>query len=498
MSLKKLSGETLVYGLSSILGRLLNFVMVTPFITRVLSEDEFGQISNLMFWVALLIALLVFRMDTALFRFASRGDYDPQAVFRRTQWLVLGLTLGLIVPLLWFPDWFGGVIQAPADTLYIQLFLITVAFDALSMVPQARLRLQQRAWFFVAVNLGNVVVNVALLYYLLLYLPEYQSDYFNPDFKIGYFFVALAVASAIRFLILILDNVLTSSRRKQEEQLLDAGLSPEQGEGSAPSYRKLLSYSLPLTVVSLAGIANFLVGPSILVGYDEALSGYFGAALRMAVFLNLFVTAYQYAAEPFFFRQSSKDLATADRTIYADAMRAYGIVAALASTGILLGLPWLQLFIGPQVRPGLVVLPIILAANYCFGIYSNLSIAYKLTDKTMLGALIAVAGSVFAVGGPLLFSARYGLYAPAVGMLACFLVMCALAYLVSRKYFPVDYPFGRILLYVVIAAIACWLGTFSGALWWRILLLLITVAAMGLLEWRWLVRTFGRGTAGAT
>ncbi|WP_116107477.1 lipopolysaccharide biosynthesis protein [Lewinella sp. IMCC34191] len=488
MSLKKLSGETLVYGLSSILGRLLNFVAVTPFITRVLSDDEFGQISNLMFWVALLIALLVFRMDTALFRFASRGEYDPQAIFRRTQRLVLGLTLVVIVPLLSFPAWFGEVIQAPSDTLYIQLFLITVAFDALSMVPQARLRLRQRAWFFVAVNLGNVVVNVALLYFLLLYLPEYHPDYYNADFKIGYYFMALAVASALRFFVLMADGLFRTRIKEQQEGGADAR--------GVPSYRRLLGYSMPLTVVSLAGIANFLVGPSILVGYDEALSGYFGAALRMAVFLNLFVTAYQYAAEPFFFRQSSKDLATADRTIYADAMRAYGIVGALASTGIILGLPWLQLFIGQQVRPGLVVLPIILAANYCFGIYSNLSISYKLTDKTMLGAGIAVIGSVFAVGAPLLFTARYGLYAAAYGMLACFLVMCALAYLVSRKYFPVDYPFGRLGLYVLIAAITCYLGTFSEAMWWRILMLVVSVGAVGLLERKWLLRTFGRGAAG--
>ncbi|MGB3800158.1 MAG: lipopolysaccharide biosynthesis protein [Lewinella sp.] len=490
MSLKKLSGETLVYGLSSILGRLLNFVAVTPFITRVLSDDEFGQISNLMFWVALLIALLVFRMDTALFRFASRGEYDPQAIFRRTQWLVLGLTLIVITPLISFPAWFGGVIQAPANTLYIQLFLVTVAFDALSMVPQARLRLRQRAWFFVAVNLGNVVVNVVLLYFFLLYLPEYQPAYYNPDFQIGYYFVALAVASALRFLVLMIDSFFNG---RAQEQGRDVPTS-----GAAPSYRKLLAYSMPLTVVSLAGIANFLVGPSILVGYDEALSGYFGAALRMAVFLNLFVTAYQYAAEPFFFRQSSKDLETADRTIYADAMRAYGIVGALASTGILLGLPWLQLFIGAQVRAGLVVLPIILAANYCFGIYSNLSIAYKLTDKTMLGAGIALIGSFFAVGAPLVFTARYGIYAPAFGMLACFLVMSGLAYLVSRKYFPVAYPFGRLLLYVIIAGVTCYLGTFSEAMWWRILLLLLCVGAVGLVERQWLLRTFGRGAAGGT
>ena len=486
MSLKKLSGETLAYGVSSILGRLLNFVLVTPFITRVLDEDEFGQINNMIFWVAILIALLVFRMDTALFRFASRGEYDPRAVFRRAQWLVGGLTVGVILPLILLPAWFGRVIEAPPDTTYVQLFLLTVAMDALSMVPQARLRLQQRPWLFVLVNLGNVAVNVALLYFFLLYLPSTDSAYFDPDFRIGYYFLAMAIASGFRLAVLLLHGLFN----KREP------VATETRKG-APGYAQLLGYSLPLTVVSLAGLANTLVGPSILVHYDETWASDFGAAMRMGVFLNLFITAYQYAAEPFFFRQSSQDLATADRTIYADAMRAYGIVATLASAAILLGLPWLELFLGADKRGGLVILPVILAANFCFGIYSNLSIAYKLTDKTMLGGLIALVGSLFAVVGPMLFAARYGIWAPAVGMLLCFLVMCALAYGVSQRYFPVRYPFGRILLYVLIAAAACLAGTLSEAMGYRLLLLALAVGAVGLLERRWFVRTFGRGTAGA-
>ncbi len=482
MSLKKLSGETLVYGLSSILGRLLNFALVTPFITRVMTEGEVGEVGNLMFWTALLIAALVFRMDTAVFRFASRGDYDPAAVFRRAQRLVLVLTVLIVGPLLLASDRIAELLEAPSATTYVRLVLVTIAFDALSAVPLARLRLQQRAWFFVAVNLGNVVVNILLIYLLLYYLPAALPGEFLPTFRVGYYLIAIAAAAGLRYLALLVD-----------------GLRQQQGSGDAsvPSFRRLLRYSLPLTVVSVAGIANALVGPSVLMTYDDGVAGYFTAALRMAVFLNLFVTAYQYAAEPFFFRQSGADLATADRAIYADAMRAYGIVGTVASAAILLGLPWLQYFIGPDVRPGLIVLPILLAANFLFGIYSNLSIAYKLTDQTFLGGLIAVVGSVFAVGGPLLFTERYGIYAPAWGMLACFLVMCVLAYFVSRRYFPVAYPFGRLLLYAGAAAGVCLLGTLSHHLLWRGFLLLALVCLLALIERNWLRRTFTGGTAGA-
>ncbi|MCP9236410.1 lipopolysaccharide biosynthesis protein [Lewinella sp. JB7] len=492
MSLKKLSGETLVYGLSSILGRLLNFALVTPFITRVMTEGEVGEVGNLMFWTALLIALLVFRMDTAVFRFASRGEYDPRDVFRRAQRLVIVLTCAVIGPLLAFSDPIAELLEAPRAATYVQLVLITIAFDALSAVPLARLRLQQRSWFFVAVNLGNVVVNILLIYFLLYYLPSYAPDYFEPSFRVGYYLISIAAAAGLRYLVLLLDGFRQPRSAARGDLLDDLSTTVR-----APTLRRLLRYSLPLTVVSVAGIANALAGPSILIDYDDALAGYFTAALRMAVFLNLFVTAYQYAAEPFFFRQSGADLATADRGIYADAMRAYGLVGTLGSAGIILGLPWLQYFIGPDVRPGLVVLPILLAANFLFGIYSNLSIAYKLTDQTFLGGVIAAIGTVFAVGGPLFFTARYGIYAPAVGMLLCFLVMCILANLVSRRYFRVDYPFGRLLVYAVLAVGACLLGEQSTALWWRVLLLLALVAALGLMERKWLRRTFTGGAAGA-
>ena len=481
MSLKKLSGETLVYGLSSVLGRLLNFALITPFITRVLEEGEVGEIGNLMFWTALLIALLGFRMDTAVFRFASRGDYAPSAVFQRTQrvvWLMLGLVL---LPLLLFSDRIAAWLAAPAATTYVRLVLLTVAFDVLSAVPLARLRLQQRAWTFVAVNLGNVAINILLLYGLLYILPTYFSERFESSFRVGYYLLTVAVAAGARYLVLVVDGL----RQRH----------PAAGAQEAPSMRRLLRYSLPLTVVSVAGIANTLVGPSTLLRYDDAAAGYFTAALRMAVFLNLFVTAYQYAAEPFFFRQSSRDLATADRRIYADAMRAYGLVGAVACAGILLVLPWLQYFLGADLRPGLVVLPILLAANFFFGIYSNLSIAYKLTDRTFLGGGIALVGSVFAVGGPLLFTARYGIYAPAVGMLLCFLVMCGLAYLVSRRYFPVDYPFGHMLVHGLIAVGAVLLGQYSGALAYRGAVVLLFLLTLGLFERRWLLQTFRRGGA---
>ena len=521
LTLRKLGTETLIYGLSNILGRLLNFVLVTYFISRLMSDVEFGIVGDLMFWTALLIALLVFRMDTAVFRFASRAEYDGGAVFRRAQtWVIGGVVLvagGLLLAAPWVADW----VNYPDRVVWVRLVLFTVAFDVLAMVPLARLRLENRAWTFVAVNLGNVAINIVLIF-LLLYVWRWNADWvaehwglrYDPLHQVTYYLVSIMAASAFRYLVLLIDGL----RRRETK------------EGAAPTLRTMLNYSTPLTVVAVAGIINFLVAPAILKYYNGGAmednlgwSGQFNAAIKLAVVLNLFITAYTYAAEPFFFRQAGKNLATADKTIYADATRAFGIVGALASAGILLYQPWLELMVGPGVRKGLVILPVLLAANFFFGLYSNFSIAYKLTDKTILGGAIAATGSVIVLGGSILFTRTYSIYAPAVAMLVCFIVMCGLAWWVSRRYFPVDYPLGRILLYLLLTGAAVWLGAElspyqplthdpnftldptipfvdsvfrpdvgagAGAIAVRTAVFLTLLLALTGLEWNWLRRTF--------
>ena len=494
MSLKKLGGETIVYGLSSILGRLLNFVVATYFLLQLMSRAEFGVVGDLMFYTAFLIAFLVFRMDTVVFRFASREEYDPAAVFRKAQKWVLTSSVVVLGGMLLFSSSLADALQYPDRVPYVWLVLVTVGFDALSAVPLARLRLEQRPWFFVVVNLGNVVVNI-LLFFLLLYVWRWNSDWtaanwgvaYEEGYQVGYYLLCVALASAFRYLLLLADGVRRYGFR-----------NPTTGELGAPDFRTYFSYSFPLTVVAIAGITNFLVAPSIIKFYhggtvteNLAFAGDFSAATKLAVLLNLFVTAYNYAAEPFFFRQVGKDLAQADKTIYADAARAYSLIASLASAGILLFLPWLELLIDEDNRGGLYVLPALLAGNFFFGLYSNLSVAYKLTDKTIYGGGIAVIGSVIVVGGSMFFVREYGIIAPALAMLTCFVVMCFLAWLVSRRFFPVEYPWGRIAIYAVLASGAVYLGDVAqDAMLVRGAIFVALLVALGLMERNWIRRTF--------
>ena len=500
MSLRKLGTETLIYGLSNILGRLLNFVLVTYFITRLMSSEEFGVVGDLAFWTGWLIALLVFRMDTAVFRFASRGDYSARAVFRRTQaivWALVGIIGGGLAV---FGEQLADWLKYPDRVVYVYLVLATVAFDALSAVPLARLRLAERAWFFVAVNLGNVVANIVLIYLLLYVVPNNVESFerltgirYVQTYRVGFYLASVAVAAGLRYLVLLID---AWARPRVGAEVLDDRVV----EDSAPSLATLFNYTAPLTLVSAAGIFNALAGPTLIKLYLDAgdgsttdslyYSGQFSAALKLAVILNLFVTAYNYAAEPFFFRQAGRDLATADRTIYADATRAYAIVGSLAAAFILLFLPWLQLLIDEGERQGLYVLPILLLANLLFGLYANFSVAYKLTDRTLLGGGTAAAGSLLLLGFTLATIESLGLRAPAYGMLVCYLLMCALAYWISRRYFPVAYPIGRIVVYILLCGIAVHLGMTNEAFWWRLLLLVLLLVAFLGLEYRWARRAF--------
>jgi O-antigen/teichoic acid export membrane protein len=490
MSLKKLGGETIVYGFSNILGRLLNFVLVTYFITRLMSAEEYGVVSGLMFYTALLIVVLVFRMDTAVFRFASREEYSTATVIRTAQRFVTIAVVVVLGGMLLFAqplaDWMGY----PERVMYVQLVLVTVAFDALSAVPLARLRLEQRPWYFVFVNLANVAVNM-LLIFLLLYVWRWNADWvtehlgftFDVRYQVGYYLLCMALAAAFRYLLLLVDGL----RRYGKES------------GPSPGLRTMLVYSLPLAIVGVAFIVNTLIAPELIrlyhggtIAENLAPAGLFGAAMKLAVFLNLFITAYNYAAEPFFFRQVGKDLKTVDRTIYADAMRAYVLVATLASAGILLFLPWLERFLDAEERAGLYVLPLLLAANFFFGLYSNLSVAYKLTDKTVYGGAIASFGSLIVILGGVLFIPVYGIMAMAWSMLACFVVMSFLAWLVSRRFFPVDYPWARIALYTGLASLAVLGGGAQDAMWVRIAIFVALLSLFALLERRWVERTFLR------
>jgi O-antigen/teichoic acid export membrane protein len=529
MSLKKLTGETAIYGLSSVLGRLLNFVLLTPFLTRpeVLTKEQFGVVSELFFFTAFCIVLLVFRMDTVVFRYASSSAFSARIVCRKAQQFVWVLVVVFTLFGLTQADWIADWMQYPDRVIYIQLFVLIVAFDALSAVPLARLRLNNRPWFFAGVNLFNIAINLVLVYLLLYWVPRWHEanvegfDWYERRWHIAYYFGAVLVAGIARYLLLVGEQLLGATKKTKpatlsvkgatdpsstvvrendsqilRPQLIGSSQGNEKSEAdaaSAPPLGVMLRYALPLVVVALCGIINTLIGPTMLKYFQgdtvtENLSwaGQYGAVMKLAVFLTLFTTAYNFAAEPFFFRLRGQKPEDQDLSLYADATRAFALVCSLAIAAILLLLPVVKFYLDEQYHDQLGILPILLAANFFLAIYYNFSLAYKLTDKTYLGGIIALIGSTIVIVMNVTMVPVYGIYAPAWAGLTCFAVMTVLAYFVSRKYFPVPYPLGRITLYVLLTSLVTYLGWEMDSIVLRAGLLFLLTATLLAMEWKWL------------
>ena len=494
MSIKRLAGETAIYGISSILGRLLNFVILTPFLTRVFSDNEYGVISDLFFYTAFGIAFLTFRMDTAVFRFASKPEHDPQQVYRLANRLILGLIAALVGGGLLFAPQIADWMTYSDRVIYIQLVLLIIAIDALSAVPLARLRLENRPWLFAFVNLANIAVNIGLVFFFLFFADRHQSSNFFSWFvyeeRLIYYFIAVLAASVFRYTLLLFFQYRRREKVAEESSILDSTQEPK----TAVSYRQLVNFSAPLVIVALAGIINGMIGPTMIkywyspdLEINKAWAGQYGAATKMAIFINLFVQAYNYAAEPFFFRQAAgQDSNAVSKNIYANAARAFLLISCIAMAGILLLLPILQYFIGADQRKGLFVLPFLLLANLLLGLYYNFSISYKLTDRTYLGGWIATIGSIIVITGDIILIPRIGIVGAAYSILACFVVMCGLAYWVTRRYFPIPYRLDRMFYYLAMSLVIIYFGSQFDSLLVRVAFLLVLPLVFWLTERQWL------------
>ena len=443
---KKLAGETAIYGLSSILGRVVNWVILTPYLTRVFLKAEYGIVSDLYFYIALLLVFFTYRMETAFFRFASRADAegtDGNTVFTTASLSIIGTTVFLSALLLLLAPQIAVLLKYPGRGDYVQLFTLIVAFDALAAIPFARLRMDSRPLRFAFVKLSAIVLNIALIFFFLEILPwaaergiDWAVAWYEPERRIAYVFWANLLASGCTLL------------------LLSPLYYRLTWQFAGDVWQRMVNYALPLVLAAFAGIVNQLIGTPMLKYLGQGtttenldLGGVYAAAAKLAVLMNLFVQAFNYAAEPFFFRQAA---VSSDRTIYADVARAFALVGSLAFLGIMLYLDVIQYFLGEDFREGLGILPILLVANFFLGLYYNFSIGYKLSDQTRWAGYIALMGSVITLIINIVFIPQITIYAPAWASLACFVSMCIAGYWLTRKYWPVDYRLDKMLYYLVV------------------------------------------------
>lgn len=452
---KKLAGETALYGLSSIIGRVLNMLLV-PFYTRVLATtNEYGAVIDLYATSAFVMVLFSYRMESAFFRFGT-PQADRERAFSAGMLSLFVSTAAIAGALLLFAQPIAGALEYPQHPEYVRWFALILALDCLAELPFARLRLEQRPRRFVFIKLTNIAVNIGMNLFWLVFCPwaakngmDWVHAVWSPGLGVGYIFLSNLLASLVTLLLL-------TPQFRAVRLPFDPAL-----------WKKMLGYSAPLIIVSLAGIVDEMFSRAMLKYLlpgtpQENLGevGIFGANYKLAALITLFTQAYRYAAEPFFFRNAGE--ADALRT-QAQVTKWFTITSATGMLGILLFLDLVKYFIAPKYWGGLHVVPVLLMANLLLGVYYNFSIWYRLKDRTGLGAWISVAGAVLTIGLNLVLIPRFGYTGAAWVTLACYTFMCAATWYTGRRQYPAPYELGRMAGYVGLAlllyGVACFAKT---------------------------------------
>jgi O-antigen/teichoic acid export membrane protein len=453
--LRKLAGQTAIYGLPSIVGRLLNYVLV-PIHTAVFLPEKFGVIIEMYAYVSFLVVLLTYGMETAFFRFNSKEENNKDEVFTTTVLALIATTVVFISVAYIFAQKIANYISYPDNAEYVIWFAFIVGLDAISSIPLAKLRDQNRSTYFAMVNLASIFLNVGLNVFWIGYcIPAYQDGVFNifteyfftPTIGVGYVFIANLFASALKFL--LLSPIILKAKWKINFGLL----------------KKMLSYGWPILVGSLAIIVNENLDKILIkwllkddIGIDEATAqaGIYGACYKISIIISIFIQAFRYAAEPFFFNQSKEQNAAKS---YALVMKYFVIVCSFIFLGVMLYMDIIKHFVrNEEYWVGLGVVPFLLMANIFLGIFYNLSIWYKLSGKTRYGATISLIGAIITIILNLILIPRVGYMGSAVTTLICYGTMVVISYYLGQKHFPVTYPVRRILFYLS-AAVLLYLGS---------------------------------------
>ncbi|MBR5725523.1 MAG: lipopolysaccharide biosynthesis protein [Muribaculaceae bacterium] len=445
-NLKSLAKDTAIYGLSSIIGRFLNYLLV-PLYTAKLSAASggYGVITNVYAYTALLLVILTYGMETTFFRFANKSEENPKTVYSTTLMSVGTTSLLFVLLVLAFLPGIAGWMGYSAHPEYVGVMATVVALDAFQCIPFAYLRYQRKPIKFAALKLLFIFLNIGLNLLYFVALPALYKSYpdaigkiYNPTVGVGYaFFINLACTGLITFFFW---KELTGIKYKFDWSLL----------------KRMLSYSWPILVLGIAGILNQtfdkMMFPKIYGDHADTQSqlGIYGAAVKIAMIMALITQAFRYAYEPFVFGKSEeKD----NRETCAQAMRYFIIFTLLAFLAVMAWIDVFKYIIAPDYWSGLKVVPIVMAAEIMMGIYFNLSFWYKLIDKTIWGAWFSGIGCAVLILVNVLFVPKYGYMACAWGGVAGYGTAMVLSYLVGQKYYPIRYPLRDITLYVVVSAI---------------------------------------------
>lgn len=442
-----LAKDTAIYGLSSIVGRFLNYLLVPLYTEKIKAETGgYGEVTEIYAWTALLLVLLTFGMETTIFRFANKEGIDPNKVFS-TSLISVGSVAAVFALLCWiFIIPVSSVLGYQHHPEYIRMMSLVVAFDAFQAILFSYLRLKKKAVKFATLKLIFIITSISLNLIVFIVIPKIQHyfptllGWFNSGELVKYIFTINLICTSLLTFGFIAE--LKELKRGFDTRLM----------------RSMLKYSWPLLLLGLTGILNQVADKICfkhLVPGPEGvyLLGVYGGAIKVAMIMTMLTQAFRYAYEPIVFSDQCKN--GGNKKMYSDAMKYFVIFALLAFLAVVFYLDILKFIIDDSYWEGLKVVPIVMIAEIFMGIYFNLSFWYKLSDKTWWGAIISGIGCVVLLAINILFVPKYGYMASAWGGFAGYGVCMVLSYFIGQKKHPISYPLGEIGMYSLIA-IALW------------------------------------------
>ncbi len=451
--LKKLASQTAIYGLPTIVGRLLNYLL-TPLYTYNYAPGEFGVNTTAYAYVSFLLVFLTYGMETTLFRF-SQTETDKAKVYTTSLLSLFFTSVLFIISASFFSVNIADAVKFTGHPEYVVWFAIIIGTDAFTAIPFAKLREQGKAKRFATIKAISIGVNIGLnLFFILFCKHVYDSpnsifkpfvDYvYSPKIGIGYIFISNLMASLITLVLLTPEIV-------RVRYVFDSKL-----------WKLMMRYSLPLLVAGLAGMVNETLDRillSHLLPKETAMiqTGIYGACYKISIIMTIFVQTFRFAAEPFFFNHSKeKD----SKKTYAEVMNYFVIVCTLIFLGTMMNIDWIQYFVGAKFREGLAVVPILLLANMFLGIFFNQSIWYKLTGQTHYGALLTIFGAIITVVLNIYWIPRIGYMGSAWATLICYASMMVASYFLGNKHYNVNYDLKRVLGYIALSVFLYFISTF--------------------------------------
>ena len=453
--LKQLAGQTAIYGLSSIVGRLLNYLLV-PLYTRYFIPAEYGVVTELYAYVAFLVIILTYGLETAFFRF-SQKQYDKNLVYSTSLISLVVSSILFCFLMISFQQPIANWLEYPNNPEYVMWFALIIGLDAISSISFAKLREQKQAARFALIRLLNIFINIGLNLFFIIYCPyalenslpttDFVNSIYDPAVGVGYIFIANLFASAVTILMLLPEMIKTS------------------WNFNTLLWKKMMVYALPLLIAGLAGITNETIDRVLLKhllpdGIDKmAEIGIYGAFYKISIVMILFIQTFRFAAEPFFFAQEKQHNS---KKIYADVLNYFSILAALIFLVVMLYLDVVIHFVGSAFHneKGITIVPILLMANLFLGIYYNLSVWYKLTEKTIYGAMLAIFGALITLLLNFILIPKIGFVGSAWATFACYFGMMVVSFFLGRKHYPIPYDLKRIFSYIFLSFVLYKLSVF--------------------------------------